>query len=398
MHLSRAMLALGAVLAVTSAPLSEPPRAQIAIGVSIRIAPPLLPVYVQPPIPGPDYIWVPGYWAWDVDDYYWVPGTWVLAPYPDLLWTPGYWGWSDGIYVWHAGYWGPHVGFYGGINYGFGYTGVGFQGGYWRGGVFVYNRAVTNIGSVRITNVYNKTVINNTTITKVSFNGGAGGTTARPTAVEQAAAHDKHVPATDLQAKHQQAASTNRASFASVNKGHPGVAATATAGLLAGAGVVAAKGAKVVPSPLNAAKTSTGERRGTAAKLTDPAIPKRHGNLPPGGAGERHTRQVTTPKGFGPKSGNFPPRDAEQRYTRQTTMPKGLGPQPRAGERYTRQETTPKGFGPKSGNFPPVGAGQRYTRQTTMPKGFGPQPPPRQGVGQARRPDQHGSVKKPDNR
>ena len=352
MHLTRAMLALGAVLAVTSVPLSEPPRAQIAIGVSIRIAPPPLPVYVQPPIPGPDYIWVPGYWAWDVDDYYWVPGTWVLAPYPGLLWTPGYWGWSDGIYVWNAGYWGPHVGFYGGINYGFGYTGIGFQGGYWRGGVFVYNRAVTNIGSVRITNVYNKTVINNTTITKVSFNGGTGGTRARPTPEEQAAVHDKHVPATDLQAKHQQAASSNRASFASANKGHPGVAATATAGLLAGAGVVAARGAKAAPSPLNAAKTSTGPKHGTAAKMTDPAIPKRPGNLPPGGAGER----------------------------------------------YTRQATTPKGLGPKSGNFPPGAAGQRYTRQTTMPKGFGPQPPPRQGVGQARRPDQHGSAKKPDNR
>jgi hypothetical protein len=168
--------------------------------------------------------------------------------------------------------------------------------------------------------------------------------------------------------------------------------------LLAGAGVVAAKGAKAVPSPLNAAKTSTGPKHGTAAKMTDPAIPKRPGNLPPGGAGERYTRQVTTPKGSGLKSGNFPPGAAGQRYTPQTTMPKGIGPQPRAGERYTREAITPKGFGPKSGNFPPGAAGQRSMRQTTMPKGFGPQPPPRQGVGQARRPDQHGSVKKPDNR
>jgi hypothetical protein len=339
------MLALGAVLTVTSAPLSEPPRAQIAVGVSIRVAPPPLPVYVQPPIPGPDYIWVPGYWAWDDDDYYWVPGTWVLAPYPDLLWTPGYWAWSDGIYVWNAGYWGPHVGFYGGINYGFGYTGVGFQGGYWRGGVFFYNRAVTNIGSVRITNVYNKTVINNTNITRVSFNGGTGGTRARPTAEEQAFAHDKHVPATDLQAKHQQAAGSNRDSFASVNRGHPGVAATAKAGLLVGAGVVAAKGAMAVSSPLNVAKPSSSQaviKHGTAA--TSPATSKPLGkSLPPGGAGERY-----------------------------------------------RRVTTPKGFGPQSGNFPHGAAGQRYTRQT--------QPPSRQGLGQARRPDQHGSGKNPNNR
>jgi hypothetical protein len=383
MHLSRAILALVAVLTVTSAPLSEPLRAQIALGVSIRVAPPVLPVYVQPPIPGPDYIWVPGYWAWDIDDYYWVPGTWVLAPYPGLLWTPGYWAWRDGIYVWNAGYWGPHVGFYGGINYGCGYTGVGFQGGYWRGGAFVYNRAVTNIGSVKITNVYNKTIINNTTITHVSFNGGTGGTKAHPTAGEQAAAHDNHVPATDLQTKHQQVASSDRASFASVNRGHPGVAATAKAGVLVGAGIVAAKGAKAVPG-LNAAKSSSGQaviKQGTAAKSTDPTGPKRFGNSPPGGAGQRYsTHQVTTPpKGFGPQSGNYPPGAGGQRYT-------------------TRQATTPKGFGPQSGNYPPGAAGPRFTRQATTPKGFGPQPPPRQAVSPARRPDQRGSGKKPDNR
>jgi hypothetical protein len=231
----------------------------------------------------------------------------------------------------------------------------------------------------RITNVYNKTIINNTTINKVSFNGATGGTTARPTAEEQAAAHDKHVPATDLQSKHQQAANSNRASFASVNKGHPGVAATATAGLLAGAGVVAAKGAKAVPGPLNAAKVSSGQaviKQGTAAKLTDPAGPRRFGNLPPGGVGQRYS---TTPKGFGPQSGNYPPGAAGQRYT-------------------TRQATTPKGFGPQSGNLPPGAAGQRYTRQLMTPKGIGPQSPPRQGVSQARRPDQRGNAKRPDNR
>jgi hypothetical protein len=142
--------------------------------VSITVAPPVLPVYEQPAIPGPGYIWTPGYWAWGDDDYYWVPGTWALPPAVGLLWTPGYWGWRDGIYAWNAGYWGPHIGFYGGINYGFGYTGVGYAGGVWRGGVFSYNRTVNNFGSVNITNTYNKTVINNTRVTNVSFNGGTG--------------------------------------------------------------------------------------------------------------------------------------------------------------------------------------------------------------------------------
>ena len=79
-------------------------HAQVAIGISVNFAPPPLPVYDQPPIPGPGFLWVPGYWAWSDDiGYYWVPGTWVQPPAPELLWTPGYWGFDGGIYAFHAG-------------------------------------------------------------------------------------------------------------------------------------------------------------------------------------------------------------------------------------------------------------------------------------------------------
>src|SRR5262249_29659943 len=137
--------ALIAALSLAALPVVS--QAGVFVGVSVNIAPPVLPVYVQPPCPAPGYIWVPGYWAWggDEDGYYWVPGTWALAPSVGLLWTPGWWGWGDGVYLWHAGYWGPHVGFYGGINYGFGYGGLGYEGGEWRGNQFYYNRSVTNV-------------------------------------------------------------------------------------------------------------------------------------------------------------------------------------------------------------------------------------------------------------
>src|SRR5258708_4258471 len=113
-------------------------------GISVTFAPPALPVYAQPVCPGDGYIWTPGYWAYGLDGYYWVPGTWVLAPRRGYLWTPGYWGWAGGLYLWHSGYWGLYVGFYGGVNYGFGYTGLGYHGGYWNGERFYYNRSVTN--------------------------------------------------------------------------------------------------------------------------------------------------------------------------------------------------------------------------------------------------------------
>src|ERR1700736_3551821 len=198
--------------------VSTPTPAQVSVGISVGFAPPELPVYEQPVCPGDGYIWTPGYWSYGPDGYYWAPGTWVLAPTPGFLWTPGYWGWGGGAYLWHAGYWGPHVGFYGGVNYGYGYGGVGFAGGEWRGGVFNYNRSVTNVNVTVIHNTYNQTVINNntTTVNRASFNGGTGGTTAQPTAAEQAAAREQHVQPTTAQMQHEHAASTNRAQLASV--------------------------------------------------------------------------------------------------------------------------------------------------------------------------------------
>ena len=98
-----------------------------------------------------------------------MPGTWVLVPEPGLLWTPGYWARSDGLYVWHAGYWGPQVSFYGGVNYGYGYSGTGYQGAYWNNGALYYNRSVNNVNVTNVHNVYNTTVVNNTTVNNVSY-------------------------------------------------------------------------------------------------------------------------------------------------------------------------------------------------------------------------------------
>jgi YXWGXW repeat-containing protein len=204
-------------------------RAQIGVGISVRVGPPVLPVYAQPVCPGAGYIWTPGYWAHNDDDYYWVPGTWVMAPEPGLLWTPGYWGFGEGVYVWHGGYWGPHVGFYGGINYGYGYTGVGFWGGEWRGREFVYNRSVTNVNVTVIHNYYNKTVVVNN-VNRVSFNGGPHGIQARASERERIAEHEHHFEARREQVDHEHAARADRSQWASVNHGRPAVAASGRPG------------------------------------------------------------------------------------------------------------------------------------------------------------------------
>ena len=237
---------------------------------SITIAPPELPVYEQPPIPAPGYIWTPGYWAYGPVGYYWVPGTWVLPPTVGLLWTPGYWGWRDGLYVWNAGYWGPHVGFYGGVNYGFGYGGHGYEGGRWNNGVFAYNQTVTNFGGVQVTNVYRETVVASTNV-RVSFNGGSGGTQAQPTPQEQTVAHEPHVAPTTEQAQHQQIASTNKALLASENHGQPAIAATAKPGEFSGKGIVAARETKPSSTLLSEphAGSITPQISATTAKTTE---------------------------------------------------------------------------------------------------------------------------------
>ncbi|HUN64235.1 MAG TPA: YXWGXW repeat-containing protein [Candidatus Sulfotelmatobacter sp.] len=230
-----------------------PASAQIAVGVSIHIGPPALPVYAQPVCPAPGYIWTPGYWAYGPAGYFWVPGTWILAPTPGFLWTPGYWGFVGGAYVWHGGYWGPHVGFYGGINYGFGYGGVGFVGGAWHGGVFQYNTAVTNVNTTIIHNTYvNNTVVNRTVVNNVSYNGGPGGLTAQPTAAERSAMAEHHVEPTAMQTQHEQMARSDRTMLASENHGHPAVAATAHPGVFKGEGVVASRATANSNRPNNA--------------------------------------------------------------------------------------------------------------------------------------------------
>jgi hypothetical protein len=215
--------------------------AQVSVGISVSFGPPPLPVYAQPMCPGPGYIWTPGYWAYDEDDgYYWVPGTWVMAPFPGALWTPGYWGWDPAVavFLWHPGYWGPRVGFYGGINYGFGYFGVGYIGGYWRGGAFFYNRAVTRVDVVEIHNVYYRDDFHHRgwdrDEDRISFNGGRGGIDARPRREDFEAERERRMGPIRDQDRQRDYARRMPEERWSENHGRPGIAATHTPGRFMG--------------------------------------------------------------------------------------------------------------------------------------------------------------------
>ena len=265
----------------------QPLRAQVAI--SVGFGPPALPVYEQPLCPEEGYIWTPGYWAYDDDDgYYWIPGTWVLAPQVGYLWTPPWWGWGGNGFLFHEGYWGPQVGFYGGINYGFGYFGNGFEGGRWQGERFYYNRAVVNVNVTNIHNVYNTTVINRGVENRISYNGGNGGVNARPTPAQEAFDHERHLAPIAAQTQHIQQARGNPELRASTNQGKPPIAATDRPGSFSGHGVVPAReaGAPYHP-PANARENRPVANGGE----THPASPTHASELP--------QHQVVTPPSTG---------------------------------------------------------------------------------------------------
>jgi hypothetical protein len=225
-------------------PAAAPPAAAPAAETEEQAPepPPALPDYEQPPCPAEGYIWTPGVWRWGPEGYFWVPGTWVAPPQPGVLWTPGYWGLVGAVFVFHPGHWGPHVGYYGGINYGAGYSGDGYHGGRWVNNRFQYNTTVTNVNVVNVHNTYNETVINNVTVnnTRVSYVGGLG-TRPQPNPAETTAAREPRYAPTPAQQQHHIEARGEPMLNAARNEGHPPVAATPHPGAFHEPGATAAK-------------------------------------------------------------------------------------------------------------------------------------------------------------
>jgi len=332
---------------------------QVAVGISVRVGPPPLPVYAQPICPGPGFIWTPGYWAWnDMAGYYWVPGTWVVAPI-GMLWTPGYWGWGSGFYMWHPGYWGPHVGFYGGINYGYGYPGAGFYGGEWRHGGFYYNRSVTNVSVTNVTNVYNRTVIVNNRST-TSFNGGNGGIQARPSREEEKFGRERHMAALGAQAEHERGAANNRQNFASENHGRPVVAATSRPGDFGSHSVVPARsaGGEYHPpamSPKDARAGAPGDHRNPEGYR--PFTPPTKGTSSPSPGNDRNVNPNANPNhGYENPHNQNPHNDAgrsnDQRPQHESHAPAQPQGSPKMNERPAPSRPTPP---PPQKQSPPHG-------------------------------------------
>jgi hypothetical protein len=75
--------------------------AQVSIGIQIGPPPPPRVVVVEPARPGPEYVWVDGYWYPVGHHYKWHEGYWTRPPYEGARWMPPH---HDGD-RYFAGYW-----------------------------------------------------------------------------------------------------------------------------------------------------------------------------------------------------------------------------------------------------------------------------------------------------
>jgi hypothetical protein len=67
-----------------------PPQSDVVIGVA----------------PGPNYVWVGGYWGRYHNTWHWNTGRWAARPHPEARWEPGHWDHHPGRgYTWHGGHW-----------------------------------------------------------------------------------------------------------------------------------------------------------------------------------------------------------------------------------------------------------------------------------------------------
>jgi hypothetical protein len=74
---------------------------QVSIGIRIGAPPPVRVMRFQPVRPGPDYLWIGGYWYPVGNHYKWHDGYWTRPAYPGARWVEPH---HDG-HQYFAGYW-----------------------------------------------------------------------------------------------------------------------------------------------------------------------------------------------------------------------------------------------------------------------------------------------------
>jgi len=85
------------------------PRAFAGVDININLGaeppPPRQEVIVERSRPGPDYVWVGGYWAGSPNHYAWTGGHWERPPHHGAVWVAPRWDTRGHDRVFVKGYW-----------------------------------------------------------------------------------------------------------------------------------------------------------------------------------------------------------------------------------------------------------------------------------------------------
>ncbi|MGC9949302.1 MAG: YXWGXW repeat-containing protein [Bryobacteraceae bacterium] len=73
--------------------------------VIIKVRPPADRVEERIARPGPNHVWIAGYYRWDGGTHVWVPGRWELPPRPGGVWVAHKWVKRHGGWVLIEGHW-----------------------------------------------------------------------------------------------------------------------------------------------------------------------------------------------------------------------------------------------------------------------------------------------------
>jgi hypothetical protein len=68
---------------------AAPPSPQVRV--YVQVGPPRPLVEYRPVAPGPEFVWMAGYYHWTGRSHEWVAGHWERAPRPRAQWAPGQW-------------------------------------------------------------------------------------------------------------------------------------------------------------------------------------------------------------------------------------------------------------------------------------------------------------------
>jgi len=86
---------------------APPANAGVRVGVGIRVGAPPPPLRHEVVVvrPGPDYVWIPGFWEWRHNDYAWVGGRWSRPPHRGAVWVAPRHELRGRHHFWVRGYW-----------------------------------------------------------------------------------------------------------------------------------------------------------------------------------------------------------------------------------------------------------------------------------------------------